>query len=228
MTVPAPVCQVSLPGEPETASETPHGPACLGTWVFHQVRVLTGASLPKLLGSSFSFCVKAIKGNWLLREKTGAYKVSWCEGVWEVCLATEDVCTAHTSAPLLPSGFELHLDQCLYDLGASVSPRGWLSPITVTGSLGLIAAQKNQGWPILRPDKAFHQGLWRQHREISNHSRLARTGTSHFKEINIGKTLLKTKLWCFSFLFILSLANSMLCEQLLNHDLIIHVLMYHY
>ena len=86
--------------------------------------MLTGASLPKLLGSSFSFCVKAIKGNWLLREKTGAYKVSWCEGVWEVCLATEDVCTAHTSAPLLPSGFELHLDQCLYDLGASVSPRG--------------------------------------------------------------------------------------------------------
>lgn len=60
-------------------------------------------------------------------------------------MATEDVCTAHTSAPLLPSGFELHLDQCLYDLGASVSPRGWLSPITVTGSLGLIAAQKNQG-----------------------------------------------------------------------------------
>lgn len=31
MTEPAPVCQVSLPGEPEMASETPHGPACLET-----------------------------------------------------------------------------------------------------------------------------------------------------------------------------------------------------
>lgn len=115
-------------------------------------------------------------------------------GYGEVCLATEDVCTAHTSAPLLPSGSESHPNQCLYDLGASVSSKGWLSPITVTGSLGLIAAQKNQGQPILRPDKAFHQGLYSQHREMSNHSRLARTGTSHFKEINIGKMLLKTKL----------------------------------
>lgn len=109
-------------------------------------------------------------------------------------MATEDVCTAHSSAPLLPNGSESHLDQWLYDLGASVSPRGWLCPIMVTGDLGLIAAQKNQGQPILRPDKAFHQGLCRQHREINNDSRLARTGTSHFKEINIGKTLLKTNL----------------------------------
>ena len=69
MTVLAPVCQVSLPGEPEMAGETPYSPACLGTWVFHQMSVLTDASLPKLWGSSFSFCVKAIKGNWLSREK---------------------------------------------------------------------------------------------------------------------------------------------------------------
>ena len=69
MTVLAPVCQVSLPGEPEMAGETPYSPACLGTWVFHQMSVLTDASLPKLWGSSFSFCVKTIKGNWLSREK---------------------------------------------------------------------------------------------------------------------------------------------------------------
>lgn len=185
---------------------------------------------PQTLGQLFLLLCQDHQGKLALQreEGNGAYKVCWCEGVWRVCLATEDVCTAHTSAPLLPSGSESHLDQWLYDLGASVSLRGWLSPITEAGDWGLIAAQKNQGQPILRPDKAFHQGLCRQHREINNYSRLARTGTLYFKEINIGKTLLKTNLWCFSFLFILSLVDSMLCEQLLNHDLIIPLLMYHY
>lgn len=57
---------------------------------------------------------------------------------------TEGVCTAHTSHPFCQAAFNPTSDQCLYDLTASVSPRGWLSPIRVTGRSGLTAAQKNQ------------------------------------------------------------------------------------
>ena len=130
MTFHTPVCQRSLPGEPETSSGTPHGPACLGMGAFYKMRALTSrgdASLPKLLGSSFPFCVKAIKGNCLPREKTGACRVSyrWVCFTNRRCIHSSYLCTPAAKRLLTPpltnvSTTWLHL----YPPGAGSAPSG--------------------------------------------------------------------------------------------------------